>query len=283
MADDRLIYNWDLYRDLRFDAAKRWWIASVVGKVLPFLLGLYFIWQGYNTVYTVIAVAAVSVASDICQLRSDSIKSDAEAILRKLDFRDSFGWDLTASDALDLLARVPDATFSAITAPRTEEEQPYFSSTAEPGPLRAAENFLLSSWWSKHLATDMFLLCLGLTIAAITVILGTMLLVLASCHAFGTEQGPAEQVSRIATSSVLLVFSAGLVRLTIGYWKFSNKADLLARKFEDLVKQGAPNHTDVLKAIGDYHLARASSPLIPTWIQNMRKARLNRLWAQFRA
>jgi hypothetical protein len=42
-------------------------------------------------------------------------------------------------------------------------------------------------------------------------------------------------------------------------------------------------NVDVLKLWQDYQLARASAPIVPTWIWKKREKKLNKLWLTYRA
>ena len=91
------------------------------------------------------------------------------------------------------------------------------------------------------------------------------------------------QVGRVVTSVILLIFSLGLFRFTLGYYSFARSSERTEEAAKALVAHPPLEHVEVLKLWQDYQLARASAPIIPTWIWKRREEKLNKLWTTYRA
>jgi hypothetical protein len=91
------------------------------------------------------------------------------------------------------------------------------------------------------------------------------------------------QVGRVVTSVILLVFSLGLFRFTLGYYSFCRSAERIEEAAKALVAHPPVEQVGILKLWQDYQLARALAPIIPTWMWKCREKKLNKLWATYRA
>jgi len=76
--------------------------------------------------------------------------------------------------------------------------------------------------------------------------------------------------SRISLRTV----SLGLLRFLYGYWVFSQKA----ARIDLQAQRGGTDPDEVLLLWRDYHLARASAPMLPTIIWRWKKEALNDRW-----
>ena|SRR6266496_5258477 len=132
------------------DIAKRWLAASLSCKLLAFVLGAVAIFLSAFSQQAPFLVATLSVTAELFMLRSDSLKGTAEAIRRKVDQQESFGWNISRAEMSDLLVKTPTKLRKKIETQNSSK--PYFDSKEAPGPKRALENLRESSWWSKHLS-----------------------------------------------------------------------------------------------------------------------------------
>ena len=108
----------------------------------------------------------------------------------------------------------------------------------------------------------------------------SVILLVASVNAIHNPQKLAN-VGRVVTSVILLIFSLGLVRYSVGYFNFATSAGRIEESVKTLAKP--VEHSAILKLWQDYQLARASSPMLPSWLWKVREKKLNKLWTLYRA
>ena len=258
-----------------FDDGKFWWRLSLAFKFIAFVLGLVAIWSPQAVVWIAGASAVCLFTAEACGMRSNSRRSIAEGLHRKLDFHNSFGWPISELEIADA-----EATMSARARKRLVDSQlpdDYFASTNPPGPRRGMENLLESSWWSKHLARSLTKICVTATIG-LTVI--SLLMLLAS-YSFVSSTEPLVSISRVVISLLLLIVSLGLIPLAMNYHAFADKSKKSEIRAANLLQSDAVDSEQAIKAFNEYHLARATAPLIPTFLWKLKRQHLNKTWSQF--
>lgn len=60
-----------------------------------------------------------------------------------------------------------------------------------------------------------------------------------------------------------------------GYYGFGRKAAQIEEKIENLIKLKTFDDTEAIKVVQEYHIARASAPLIPSWVWKQMRNDLN--------
>jgi hypothetical protein len=258
-----------------FSLAKRWWGAAILCRLCVIIVGALVIWLSILSKFTPFLAFALTISSEWFAWRSDRAKSIAESLLRKLDYRDSFGWEISKSELSDILARTPIKLKARI--PPEGEREAYFASRNDVGPCRAAQNVQESAWWSKHLAEKMGLYTFTWTIAATV---GSLLILVTSV---GTVQNfeLLAGVGRVVTAVLMLILSLGLVRLTLGYYAFNRKAQRAEERANELLRHGC-EEIEAVKLYNDYHLDRAVAPLVPDQVWRWNQSQLNDLWKDYR-
>lgn len=259
-----------------FELAKRWIIAAISSKILIFLFGLLTVFLPIIPGYAPFIITIFSIASDLFAWRSDMIKGTADTLLRKLDQWDSFGWAISRAEMSDILMRCPTNLYKL--APNEIVGEEYFASKEGIGAKRAMENIQESAWWSKHLSERMGQYCFAITCILIAVLFGVLLLSVQTVSSFNTLAN----TGRVVTSSLMLVFSLGLFRFVMGYYGFSRKAAQIEEKIENLIKLKTFDDTEAIKVVQEYHIARASAPLIPSWVWKQMRNDLNEMWKKYR-
>ncbi len=257
-----------------FSVAKRWWggyLISRTGIILIAAVGALV--PALSNVISIIIVA-LSIASEAVIWRSDRMKEIAEWLLRKLDLRDAFGWDISSSEMQDILARTSTKIKSRV--PPECEGDPYFDSKDERGTVRALKNIRESAWWSKHLAETTVWYALAFMIAAILASLFVLLFTISTI----SNSDVLSSIGRSVTFVLMVVLSLGLLRLTIGYFRFKEKADRAERRADNLLKNDC-NETEAIKLYAEYHLDRAAAPLVPDCIYRWNETKLNELWREY--
>ncbi|KPL80618.1 hypothetical protein [Herpetosiphon geysericola] len=259
-----------------FGSAKLWHSISLATRIISFLFSIASILFSFLSKSSPFVTIALSITADIFLWRSDNYKSAAEALHRKLDFMDSFGWQISKLEVADILANLPDSV--AKKAENNHDQEPFFASTLEPGPKKALDNLKESTWWSKHLSNTMLSLYSLVTFAFISLSIIILIVSIVTINNFDILS----TVGRIVTSAISLVFSLGLIKTTYGYYKFNNKSTQVESQIKSLEMHNL-EIIDVIKLWHDYQLARASSPMIPTVIWLMKRKKLNSLWNEYQS
>lgn len=261
--------------DALLKRTKKWWGAALLCKVGVMLLGALNVFIFPNVRYGSLVVTFIYVASELCQWRSDSFKGLAQSLQRKVDFRNSFGWEISGAEMSDLLMDTPANIWRPIPPPGAKDD--YFASQEAPGATRAIENLQESAWWSKYIAKRMGHICLGATITLVAFSLATLLMSIDAVE----DRDVLSSIGRVVTSVLMLVFSLGLVRLTIGYYTFSRKAAQSEQRTASLFSSGC-DEVEAIKAWHEYQTARSAAPLLPSWVWKLMNKDLNLLWTEYR-
>lgn len=260
--------------DCLSERAKRWWGATAVIKLFTVIFGAISVLIFPNFKPSVVIVFLLYIASELSTWRSDVFKGSAQAVLRKLDFNNSFAWPISGEEMSDLIVDCP-ARLRRRIPPQSDDD--YFASTEVVGSRRALDNLQESSWWSKHLALRMGHLTLGITIGLIVASLTVLLISISSVGSFDTLTS----IGRVVTSGLILILSLGIVRLTVGYYQFGKKAEQAEREAIRLLS-GDSDELAAVKAWHEYHVSRAAAPLIPSLLWRYMNKDLNLLWRAYR-
>jgi hypothetical protein len=216
-----------------------------------------------------ILVFFLAISSEIFQFISDKYKSTAETLRRKLDFANSFGWLVTKKEVAEVLVSVPER----LQRKWKLRDDTYFFSKENVGAKRAMSNLEESSWWSKHLAIFTFYIYFS----AIAFVVLLSFIALHASLTFNPGLTYIPKISKIVMSSIMLLFSIGSIKIMIGYSKFHRRAEIFESLAKEKQKQTCLSDIEAIRLWSEYHIARASSPLIPTVFWKFRRNRLNQL------
>jgi len=89
-------------------------------------------------------------------------------------------------------------------------------------------------------------------------------------------------IGRAVTSVVVLVMTLGLIRLTVGYHDFSERSREVEDYAERLLRSKEVDEAQAIKIMHEYQLARAGSPMLPTFVWRMMQPALDQLWRDYR-
>lgn len=268
-------YNVRFLDQSLFDYSKRTASLANIVRLLAYLLGVVIVLLSLSLPALPFAIAFLTILTELLQWRSDSIKSVAESLLRKLDFYEGLGWPISKSEISDILARSPRSVRNSI--PWRGPDYQYFDSDEILGPKKALKNLVESAWWSKHLAETSGHLYLLVTLLSVVISIMILVISIEAIQNFSTLTN----ISRAVTSTILLIFSLRLIRSAIDYYTFSRKANLVENQARDLLGKQDIEKEQVIKVFQEYHFARNGSPLIPTWMWKARRSTLNELWDAF--
>ena len=252
-------------------SAKFWFYASLLLKAAIFVLGASAVFFSLLPEVTPFLVAALSIASEVSRWRSDDFKGTAEKIKRQLEEHDGFGWSISESDLANVMAECPKRFLATLSHEQLAGS--VFASGTGKGPRRAVENLRESAWWSKHLAK---ITATGLKLIILILFAGAISALLVSIKTVA-DRAVLANIAKVVTSTLVLGFSLGLLRLLQSYLVFSQKAGDAEQKGERLLKEEV-EAVDAVRVLSSYQMARASAPLLPTFVWKLNKDRLNNIW-----
>lgn len=256
------------------DHAKFFWIGSLLCKaaagIVGILSGLFAFWPVFGATATFV----LAVLDEGLTWRSEMVKGDAETFRRKVDSENSLGWSISRMELSDLVTRY-GALVRQIDPQRAAES--YFASTQKPGARRAVENVRESAWWSKHIAERSGQICFAATVLLLLPAIVTVSVVLQTVN----EMNTAVAVSRVATGVFLLLPTLGLARLCHSYFDFSRKAGASEAQASALLEQTEIADSDAIKLMTEYHLARATAPMLPSLLWKRMRDHLNHVWEAY--
>jgi hypothetical protein len=155
-----------------------------------------------------------------------------------------------------------------------ENSAPYFASANDLGWRKAMENLQESAWWSKHLSKSMgsiiFVFTIGLSVIS--------LLLLIFFSLMSPAAGTLTTVNRVVISVLLLTVSLGLIPLARNYNAFSQRCSACEKAATDLLRSTEQEIVPAIEVWNEYHLARASAPLIPSRLWKWKEKSLNKTW-----
>jgi uncharacterized membrane protein len=111
-------------------------------------------------------------------------------------------------------------------------------------------------------------------------ILGALVVLIIALQSTGNHTMQTN-IARIVTGVLMLLLSLGVIKLTISYHGLAKNASNSEAAAECAI-QAKPTELAAVNIMYDYHLARATGPLIPTWIWNHKKDELNQTWNALR-
>lgn len=257
-----------------FKISKRWWGISWALKILTFVLALAAVFLTDTSIYVPIGVVVVSYLSEALNIYASDFRGQAEALSRKIDFRNSFNWKIKDTEIADVIQKLPDS-FDDIST--TEEDDVYFTSNEEFGWKRAMQNLQESAWYTKNLAKKMKRYCFIISVSIPSVCMVSLLIIILSKNV--TEQQTF--AVRITTATLLLLVSSGLLQFTKNYDGLMKKAEAAESQSTNLLESTKDETFPAIRAFNEYHLAKASAPPLPDWLWCWNEKKLNRNWEKF--
>ncbi len=255
-----------------FELAKERYSATITCKLLVFVVGilsLFKIFYEYSRLITFFLI----LLSEWLNYLSEKNKGIAEALLRKLDAQNSFGWLISNAEVSDIIINCSKNLEKFIF------EDTYFASQEEIGAKRALENIQESAWWSKHLAKRMGDYYLVGNLIFFVIWIGVLFVGIKATDNISNLS----ILLNIVVLALMLVFSLSLLRSMTSYYKFSNAAEKIEKNAGQLLLGQDIHDSDAMKIMFEYHLIRANAPLLPSWLWKSMRDDLNNIWRQYRS
>lgn len=266
---------------------KWWWRLSLSFKGISFLVGaLTLMFPSFPQGVMPFILLGFAILAEVFNYLADRIFGMSHSFRAKLDLQDSLGWEISPSEYSDFLADLPESVKDLAQKPLTDGDRrgQYFASKNAQGPERALENVEESAWWSKILAKKMTRSCLVLLLVTVLASLVGMILTVYTIGVLGTSAGSNGLlgIARISTSFLMLLISLGTIKLTLGYYSFSVKAEKVEKHSDRLLNGKKIDLMEAVKTVHEYHLARIVAPPIPDWIWRKNEKELNKLFKRRR-
>lgn len=258
------------------DGAKTWWWGTRVLQLVVLIIGIVItVWNILPTELAIIA-SLLSVGSVITQWVADHRKGNAQAIHRKFEFLDALGWELSSQELRNLHVILPKGVKAKLDK-SPNSPYTYFASKTPRSPRRLMENLTESSFFSRHLAMRSAQIFGAITVVVFLLAIVMLLLAL---------QASPTQTTGIVTAKIFVavlgfLFTAGFIRLTYDFYRFSQISSRAEDNACTLLKQTDIELEEAIKLYHEYQLARASSPLIPTLVWKSMRDELNKRWEQY--
>lgn len=256
-----------------FDKAKSWAGAVLILQAALFLAGIIAIFAPHFTIsYPWIALPLALLGAGLTS-HAARLKGMAETVKRQHEYVAGFGRVPSGRQLADLRMNLPEGLPAELD--RLLREGITYSSAKPPGPVRVLENLSESAWFSKHLAA--YCTRSLAAVFVITMVIAVSLLLLCATTLTGTSVGIA--AAKCVSATLLFLISVGTVRSCFGYHRFAQKAAEIDTEACSLAANQTPDPCETQRLLAEYQLARASAPLIPTWVWRFRRKRLNQNWA----
>lgn len=259
-----------------YDRAKFWAGVVLCMQALLFVGGVLAVFfSRFSLNYPWVAVP-LAMLSAVLSTKANECKRLAESLKRQLESWAGFGRPLSLRMIADLRQKLPDTLPPEVD--QLLREGNTYASTEKPGPRRAADNLCESSWFSHHLAGWCASVIGGVFLVALMSSLGLLFYVAVEVPANSAGVYAAKCVS----ATMLFIMSGGAWRAWQGYRSFSARTKEIDSDAARLADEEAPDICEVQRLLGEYQLARASAPLIPTWVWRLRRHRLDEDHKNFR-
>lgn len=258
------------------DGAKTWWWGTRVLQLVVLIIGIVItVWNILPTELAIIA-SLLSVGSVITQWVADHRKGNAQAIHRKFEFLDALGWEVSSQELRNLHVILPKGVKAKLDK-SPNSPYTYFASKTPRSPRRLMENLTESSFFSRHLAMRSAQIFGAITVVVFLLAIVMLLLAL---------QASPTQTTGIVTAKIFVavlgfLFTAGFIRLTYDFYRFSQISSRAEDNACTLLKQTDIELEEAIKLYHEYQLTRASSPLIPTLVWKSMRDELNKRWEQY--
>jgi len=153
------------------------------------------------------------------------------------------------------------------------EGKEYYTSDKSKGVDRLIESLQESAFWSKHLyhiaAIRTFWLLILLSFAVIFVVFFIVPV--------------AYKGAIFVAPQIIVVFLAFVISdelsSAFAWWTAANRSEAVDRRLDKIMDLKAPSREILLAVFGDYSVATAAVPPIPSHLYESERLRLNKLWA----
>jgi hypothetical protein len=250
------------------ERAKGWFVRSRLAHVLTLALTLPALFlDGKWAYFLALGAVASEVVAWTYRILADRRHSLAEEGRRRALLAEGLG---TATDELALRdLRLRFSKKAEQTAPAFEDEN-YYASNEPPGPARLRAAMQESAFWSRHLY-GAAAKAAGFGAGVLLVLVVVALLVV-----IGTNSASASvAVARIGALFLSFLVFSDIATQALAWFDAAAKSNdvYLRLQAEDLSDEAA-----AMAVFGDYSVATATTPPIPTFLYKRRHDHIERAW-----
>lgn len=254
--------------------AKDWARSSIVLQVFLYLSSVLAVsFPACSLKYLVVALPLALLGAYLATEASKH-KSTAESLKREQEHCEGLGKAPNKHRIANLRVTFPKGLNKELN--RLLDEGTTYASQLPVGIPKTLENLSESAWFSHHLSASCGRMLGWLFFGALA--LSTWLLLLCSTALAGSSVAATSAQSVASTLAFLI--SVGIFKHWMGYISFSQRADGVFNEARRMLSAKEPaSAEDALKLLSEYQVARASAPLVPTWVWQLNQKRLNQNWS----
>lgn len=254
----------------QFVRAERAWAWVLRASLGALALSIASVLVDDPVAFAVIDLLAVllGVAVFSLRIRAQGLYGAAEELRRAHRHLESHG-----IRPRDLVVLNLPASLDRLDLGAASPEQPYYATTAAPGPRRLADILVESASYTYPLARSTWRHCAAIALGGFVLMLGLLW--------YGTVMGTGGTgLMRLVphiSSIIVLGFAADL---GIAFWRLEQAAAQTVERLEAIRTNDNLRLEDLLPAVTDYDCALAATGApIPDWIYAPNKGPLNAQWA----
>lgn len=256
-----------------YDKAKALACAVICLQLFLFVAGIVAIFVPCLTLSYPPVALPIALLIAFIAIRATKYKGIAETLKREHEYLEGFGKLPSGPRMASLRVDFPKYLRPDLDA--LLREGITYASDKPHGTVRALENLSESSWYSQHLAGFCATMLCSLFFGALG--LAVWLLFVCATTLAGASSGAAG--AKCVAATFLFLISVGLVRHWFGYRSFSQRAEKTDAEARRMLAGGEPDLCEAHRLLAEYQVARASAPLVPTWVWRIRRKNLNENWA----
>ena len=151
------------------------------------------------------------------------------------------------------------------------EDLNYYAASENPGLARLCSQMQESAFWSQRLYGIAWQVCLGLGAVLLVLVIVALLVVVGA-----GSSNASLQVARVGVVFLSFLVFSDLLTQGIAWWNASRESDEVYRRLET----GLDEIATALAVFGDYSVATATTPPIPTLLYRLESPRLARAWRE---
>ncbi len=250
------------------EVAKRWFVFSRSAHVATLIVTLPTLFVEGKPAYFLALAALVSEAMAwLFRWLGDRKHSLAEEGRRRALLADALAKPADALAIRDLQAKFSGR--AKATAHRLEDPN-YYATAAEPGPARLRAELQESAFWSRELYGAAATIAYGAAALLLLLVVGALFVVV------GTESSDASLVvARVGVLFLSFLVFSDILTQAWAWTDASKKSDEVYRRLagETLQEEGA-----ALAVFGDYCVATATTPPIPSVLYRRHHDRIETAW-----
>jgi ABC-type multidrug transport system fused ATPase/permease subunit len=251
------------------EVAKRAFTASRLAHVGTLAVSLTTLFAtGTLAYYLALGALLTEVGAWILRFRGDRRHWLAEQGRRRALLADALG---TATERLAL--RDLRASFSrrAERLASDWEDSNYYAADEDPGLARLSSEMQESAFWSRRLYRLAWHLSLVMAVALLVLVIVALFIVIGA-----GSSNASLQVARVGVIFLSFLVFSDLLTQAIAWWDASQKSEEVYRRLDTELGEMAT----ALAVFGDYCVATATTPPIPTMLYRFEGPRIEKAWRE---